>query len=180
MTTIPAARNLIQIEETRYRAAVSEGVAQRMGAVTNFIVQQVYLGKAFFVNGDYTGLTIPYTEIDGKELFVYKANLVQCLFSIKNAGTGGTSSMDIQYASSPGGPWASIFLTPPAISYAAGNDAWCYVGSAYANTTAPVFSVPTIPALSVIRANILTAQTGPGGSGNPAGMSIALYYQPTT
>lgn len=173
MTEITPSRNIIQIEETRFRAAVSEATAQRLGGSMNLILEREYQEKTFYVNGKYGTLTIPFTGIDGLELFLFDSTIINAFFFIKTAGTSGSTTLDIQYATTPGGSFTSIFSTKPSISYLAGDYAWCYVGSAFPNTTAPVLSTDEMDAGWVIRCNIDAVQ-----GGDAVGCGLVLQYQP--
>lgn len=172
MTQVAPVLTILQQEELRFRAAVSEATGQRIGAAVNFIQQNVYQVKQFFVNGNYNLLTLPFTGIDGLEFFFNNATLVDAALVVKTAGSSGNTSFDLKYATTPGGSFTSIFSTPPSINYQAGNYAWCRVGTSFPNTVAPIISVPSMPAGSVIRADILSAQ-----GGTPFGAFLILRFQ---
>lgn len=175
MTEVTPARTLLQVEELRFRAAVSEATAQRIGAGVNFIQTNVYEQKDWWINGAYGagGITIPFTAIDGLTLVEFNAEIIDAFMFVRQAGSSGNTTLDIEYATTPGGSWTSIFSTKPSINYQAGDFSWCYVGSAFANTTAPVLSTTSINAKTVFRCNISSAQ-----GGDPRGCGLVLIYRP--
>jgi len=173
MSDLAGVRKMIQVEETQYRSAVSEAFAQKLGSSVNFInIAQKY-DKGWFVNGTYALLTLPYSAIDGIYLVPDNATITNAMLYVRTAGSSGTTELDIKYATTPGGAWTSIFSTTPKITSAAGNYAWCYTGSAFSNTTAPVLSTTTLNAGSALRCDIIQAQ-----GGTPVGCGLILYMQP--
>ena len=122
MTAVPAARKMIQIEETDYNTAVSESVAQKIGAQNNFINLYQYDTKWFEISGPYhiglgdegvaASIMVPFNmEIIG----VYMINFV--------AGSSGTTELDV-IARRPGsGSLGSIFSTTPKMTSATGDKA---------------------------------------------------------
>ena len=73
-------------------------------------------------------------------------------------------------------PFSAIdgLSTKPAISYLAGSFAWCYTGSAFANTTAPVLSVTSLQAGWALRLDILTAQSGSAARGTGLNLNFRV------
>jgi hypothetical protein len=175
VTQITPVRKYIEFEETQFRAAVSESTAQKIGSSINFINTYQRQQKQFFVSGKYAQLSLPFYGIDGLELMEVKGEIVNAFMYVRQAGTGGTTQFDLEYATSPGGSWTSVFSTKPSINYAAGGFAWCYVGSAFANTVAPVIGTSILNAGTALRANILTTQTG-----DTRGTGLIIYYRPTS
>lgn len=173
MSDITASRKNIQVEETRYRSAVSESVAQKLGGSINFINTYQHSEKQWFVNGKYGLLTIPFNAIDGLVLANFNLTIINAFMFVRQAGSGGDTTLDIKYSTTPGGAWTSIFSTKPSINYAAGDFAWCYVSSAFSNTTAPVLSTTSIDAGWVMRCDITSAQ-----SGDARGCGLVLHYKP--
>lgn len=174
MTALLPIKNTIQTEEVRFRAAVSEAVGQRLGETLNFIAQKEYSEKQYFINGIYASLPIPFTAIDGLTLMGFNATLINAFIYIKTAGTSGDTELDIEYNTAPGPTgWTSIFTTKPKINFAAGDYAFCYVGSTFVNTTAPVFSTTNLDQGWVLRCNITSAQAGGAIS-----TGLCLHYQP--
>ncbi len=173
MTDIVPSRQLIQTEETRFRAAVSEGTAQKMGGSMNFLLEELYEQKSWFINGNYSQLTTPFIGIDGMEFLFTNATLLDAFMFVKTAGSSGSTSLDIKYATTPGGSFTSIFSTPPSINYQAGNFAWVYVGSAFVHTTAPVIGTTTLNAGSALRCDVLSTQ-----GGLTLACGIVLRHQP--
>ena len=175
MTAITPARSLMDIEELQSRAAVSEATAQKLGANVNFFLQEVYEQKAFYVNGNYSILSTPFLGIDGMEFFFTNASLIDAFMFVKTAGSSGSTSLDLKSCSAVGAPFVSVFSTPPAINYQAGNYVWVNVGSSVANTTAPIFNsaATALSAGTALRCDILSVQ-----GGTPLACGIVLRHQP--
>lgn len=173
MAEIPALRQQIQIPETQFRAAVSESTWQKIGGSINFINTLQKYDKGFFVNGGYGVLSMPFLGLDG--LFVIPDNfkITNVAMAVKTAGSSGSTTMDLKYATTPGGPFTSIFSTTPSINYSAGNYSWCYTGSSFANTTAPVLLTTDLNAGAALRCDILSVM-----GGTPIGAFLTLYMQP--
>ncbi len=172
MSNISPLRNNIQVEETEFLAAVSESTMQKIGGSVNFINQYQKYDKVWCVNGAYSTLSIPFLGIDNLIYLPDNATITNAFMFCRKAGTSGTTTLDIKYATTPGGTFTSIFSTKPSIGYSAGDFSWCYTGSAFANTTAPVLGTANLNANSVLRMDITTAQSGGIGCG------IVLFMQP--
>lgn len=175
MSFISPTRANVTKEETQFRAAVSESTMQKIGSSINFINTYQEEHKSWYLNGSYGTLTVPFAAIDGIFVLDRNVELVSCSMFVRLAGTLGGTQLDIKYATAPGGTWTSIFSTLPAISYLAGNYAWCNTGSSFANTTAPVIS-PTKINLNAgwaLRADLMAYQAG-----GPRGTGINLNFRP--
>lgn len=173
MAEISPIRSNLQIEQAQFRAAVSESILQQAGSSINFINTYQKYDKAFCINGAYNSLSIPFAAIDNILFIPDNALITNAFMFTRKAGSGGTTELDVKYATTPGGSWASVFSTTPKISYAAGDFAWCYTGSSFLNTTAPVLSVTNLNAGMAIRCDIITSQ-----SGDARGAGIVLFLQP--
>lgn len=173
MAEVPAVRKNIQLPEVEFRAAVSESTAQKIGGSINFINNNQYDTKAWFLNGKTYNLTTPFTAIDGCFMAAKNIEIFNVFMLIRQAGGAGTTEFDIEYATTPGGSWTSIFSVTPKINFTAGNFSWVYVGSAFANTTAPVLAVTNFNQYTVFRANVVTSQTL-----DARGTSIEIFYKP--
>lgn len=168
----PLKRN-IQVEESRFKFAVSESMIQKTAGSINFINYYQHSEKQFFANGKYNLAGFPQTTVDGFTFFQYNAEIIDAWMYIQTAGSSGTTELDVKYASTPGGAFTSIFSTTPKISYAAGDNVWIHVGSALANTTAPVLSTTNVDAGWALKFDIVQGQ-----SGSAIGTGIVLHYKP--
>lgn len=116
---LTAARRLIQEEETRYRAAVSEAVAQKMGQTMNFISKRQYDVKDFRLNGPYDIVAAPQFAVDGIYVFPFDVEIINLTIYNFVPGSSGTTELDLKRATSSGGSWSSIFSVTPKITSAA-------------------------------------------------------------
>lgn len=84
MADITAARANIQIEETGFKAAVSESVFKKVGGSINFINNYQYIKFEFGIakmdvnsgSPSYAGITTPFTNWGSIEMFATAAEIV--------------------------------------------------------------------------------------------------------
>lgn len=174
MSDLAGARKIIQVEETQFQFAVSESFAQKMGQAMNFLSMYQHSEKQFFINGNFSRVALPFVGIDGLTFFQFDAFIIDVWMFVQNAGSGGTTELDLRLATSSGGAFSTIFSTTPKITSAAGDYAFIHVGSAVANTTAPVLSTTNVTAGSALRCHIIDAQTGTAVNG----AGIVVHYRP--
>lgn len=182
MSDISDSRQNITIEETQYRAAVSESTMQKVGGSINFINNRQYDTKAFFMNGPYNLTGTNETAVDGLYVFPVNATIWFCAMFNITAGSSGTTTLDVKYASSSGGSFSTIFTTKPAIASTAGNNAWIYTGGSGTGLTAPVITpnyissttgnVFDVVAGGAIRVDFTGKQTGAENCG------LLIYIRP--
>lgn len=182
MSDISPAKNNIQIEETRFRAAVSEGTWQKIGGSINFINDFQYDTKEFFLNGSYNVTGANETFVDGLYIVppapsggTLNVSIFAVSFFSIIAGSSGTTTVDVKYATASGGSFTSIFTTKPAISTAASHPAWVYTGSSGTGLTAPVLTGATI---DLTTGNALRIDFTGKQSGSPQNCGLSLYMRP--
>jgi hypothetical protein len=179
MAAITEQRNIIQQEETKFQAAVSEGTMSRMGASVNFINVRQMDQHNFNINGNYGGFVALATVGDGFMTYPYPFEIVQVsIFSGPVVGTGGATELDIKWKPETGGAYASIFSTTPkfgltgsglpAVLQSARND-----GPAVTSFTLPVLSKTQFAANDILICQLVAAM-----SGNPNGASLKLFVRP--
>lgn len=179
MSDLSPERKNIQVEETRFKYAVSESWSQKIGKSINFINYYQHSEKQFFLNGRYAAIDLPMLGVDGLCIFNFNAEIFNAYAFNLEAGTGGTTELDIKRATTSGGSFTSIFSTTPKIAYNAGNFVWVGIGETGTGLTAPVFSTVNddgnveVNAGDAIRFDILTAQTT-----RPRSCGIILHYKP--
>lgn len=173
MAFILPARTLITYEEVQFRAAVAESTWQKIGGLQNFLAEKEYQEKPFYINGPYNIVATPQTFIDGMTFFQFDATILDAWMFVELNGSGGTTEIDIKYATTPGGSFSSIFSTTPKITSAAGGGVWIHVGSSVSGTTAPVLSTTSMDAGWALRCDLLQAQTG-----TVSGCGMLITYQP--
>jgi len=188
MADVTPSRINLPLPGTQFRAAVSEYIAQTLAGAVNFQNYFAYAQKEFFINGNYSVVTAPQYGVDGLAVFEFDAQIIDVWMFNLVAGTAGTTELDIQIATSPGGSFTSIFTTTPKISYTAGDNVWvgaptsATIGPAFtypaysppSGTTAPVLNAGVttlIPAFTAVRLDILSSQTNPQNAG------ILLHYR---
>jgi len=180
MADLSEQRLNIQVEETKFRAAVSEAVAQRLGKAINFINKRQYQAKTFQVNGVYGAAATPLNGIDGAWGMFNNSEIVGiCMYNL-TAGASGSTEFDLKKLTSSGDSPVSLFSTKPALSYTSGDGAYLFYD--FLNSTAlenptgatqPVLVSPNLDAGDLIRCDLTSAQAL-----SAANCGIILYYRP--
>ena len=129
----------------------------------------------FELNGNYGFLTIPTNQLDGLRFFNFNATIINAWAWIRGAGASGTTTVDIKYASAPGGSFASIFSVNPAFTSSAA--AGSYVDSAGVvspptGCTAGVLSTTSVAAGGALRFDLI------GTMVNPDSVGVTIVYKP--
>jgi hypothetical protein len=183
MTDLVEERKNIQLEESRFKFAVSESWNQKIGKAINFINKRQHSEKQFFLNGYYNILTVPYLGVDGLVVFNFDAEIINAYAWILQIGTGGTTELDIKKATAPGSAFSSIFSTTPKFTSAAANYSWVGVGDVVTGATAPVMSplnangYLSVDAGDALRFDLISAMTGTTTAG-PRSCGVNLHYRP--
>lgn len=170
---IPEAREMVYIEDTRFRAAVSEAIMKKFGAIANFLFKRHIEKKDLYINGIYNGITLPFNDIDGGIIFEYPVEIVNVYIKNRSAGSGGTTELDIKWKPQLTGSWATIFGTTPKITSTAASNQMCGIGQTITGFTAAVLSKTQFDAGDMLRLDLLQAMTG-----NPNGCAIIIHYRP--
>ena len=176
MSDLSPERKQIQVEETRFRYAVSESMIQRIGKAINFINLRQHNTKQFFINGPYRISNPPVTGVDGLIGVEFDIEIIDVFMFNLVAGSSGTTELDIKYATTPSGTFTSIFSTTPKIQHTAGNNVWVFGNSSFTapiGTTKPVLSTTNLDKFWVLRCDMLQKQDG-----DPENCGISIYYRP--
>lgn len=128
MSDIAPLRKKIQVEEVQAFAAVSSSTGSKLGATSNFILERVKIHRTWQINGNYGKSTGADNSIDGGIPIEEDMEIVGFYMNSAVAGSGGVTEIDIRQRVASGTSGASIFLTRPSISAAAGNDAKLQTG----------------------------------------------------
>lgn len=173
MTDLTEERINIQEEETDYQSAGSEALFQRMGKSVNFINIRQHQVKEFMANGRYSAKV----GYEGLMVFPIDCEIVGVAMAVNEAGSLGTTEIDVHWFSAPGVDEGTIFTTTPKITSAAGD--YAYVGEYDGSTigggtgmTAPELAKTEFDAGDAIRVDIVTAQT------SSYTCSLTVYFRP--
>lgn len=174
MGLLSAVKALIYEEETKYKAGISQQLAQKMGKTNNFILQRMHSEKNFFLNGPYWVIADPQLSIDGLQIFEFDAEIFNVWMFNITPGTSGTTELDLKIATSSGGAFSSIFTTTPKITSAAAANSWVGVGGSGTGLTAPVLisSPVNVTAGSAIRIDKIQSMQGAENCG------LLVHYRP--
>lgn len=117
MAQLPSTRYRIFSEETQFRAAVSESMAQKMGSQLNFVTNRQHDEMRFKLNGPYGDVAVvPQLNLDGIYVFPWDAEIWQIAMTNATPGSSGTTEIDVKRATVSGGAFTSIFSTTPKIA----------------------------------------------------------------
>ncbi len=176
MADFPGERLFIQQEQVVTRRPVSESLMQPIAGSVNHILANNYMPVMFKLNGPYKG-QVGKIRIDGFFRWMFDAEIINITIFNGDAGSSGTTDIDIKMATSPGGVFTSIFATRPAISSAAAANVWCGIGDSVTGCQAPVLSSSpnpfTVNAGDVLRMDIITVM-----GGNPRDVQIQIDWLP--
>jgi hypothetical protein len=176
MTDLTNIRRMIQVEETQFRAPLSENTMQKIGQGINFINTVQHSEKQFFLNGKYgnSALNPPLYGVDGMTFFQYDAEIIDVWMFIHTNGTSGTTELDVKRSTDNGATWNTIFSTTPKILSAAGSWVFMHIGSSFPNIVAPVLTSANVNAGDALRLDLIQAQVGD----NVETCGIVIHYRP--
>lgn len=178
MADISPARRNVQIEETAYRAAVSEATFTRMGASVNFINNFQHYEFKYTLNGPYAK-GVGQANLDGIRPFLFDSEIVG--FSMSNAvsGVSGTTEIDVEWLSGGTTNNGTIFSTNPTIDSTSANNSYMLLDVLNSSTiveptghTVPVFSKINFDQGDALQLNLDTSML------NPENLSVFIYFRP--
>jgi len=173
MADIVSERILIQQEETKFRAAVSESTLSRVGATTNFINNYQANMREFMINGPYGKIATPNLGVDGIVKFPFNWQLVDIyIYSGETVAGTGTTELDIKWKPFASGSYATIFSTKPKFINTAAAFETCGLLQTKTGFTAPVLSKTNFDAHDQLRIDIIQALTLGVGCG------IGITFRP--
>lgn len=174
MTDLSPALKMIQVEETKDQAAVSQATLSRFGQTNNFIATRHMTSHKWDLNGKYNIVAAPQIGVDGIIDYPFDFTLVDVEMMVGSAnGSSGTTEVDIKWRPRNGATWLSIFSTTPKFTSAANPFDTISVGATLAAMTAPVLSKTTFNALDQLRLDIIQEVAGA-----PEGMFVKAYIKP--
>ena len=159
-------RKIIQVEDTKYAAAVSESLGSRLAQSVNHILFYQYDHKGWVMNGKYSGGGGAQSGVDGALPIFVDMDIVGFFMFNYVAGTSGVSEIDIKRHSASG-VGTTIFSVRPSMSYTAGNQAymmnWLSPAAVLENpsgTTLPTFSVTSLDKGDALTLDWVSRQLG--------------------
>jgi len=174
MTAIPAARRILQQEETRSQAAVSEATLTRFGAMANFLALYEASQHDFNLNGRYNIIAAPYQFGDGYITYPFPFEIVDVmLFNGESNGSSGRTVIDVKWKPEASGAWATIFSTTPKFDWDASANSFCRIGNNPAKFTRPVLSKAQFAAYDYLRLDMLEHPVG-----DVRGVFVKVFIRP--
>lgn len=159
MDALPGANALMAISSGGVLSNAIIDTASLSLSGGNIAVRNVQYEIQFLANGKYrTG-----TGVDGARVLPYNYDIINVYASSDTAGSAGTTTIDIQTQTAPGGSWTSVFSTKPAFASTAAAGAYTQILPAppvQTGVTAPVLSTTSLTAGSRIRMNLDAVMTG--------------------
>lgn len=173
MADIVAEKKMIQQEETKPQAAVTESVMSRVGAGINFINTKHLYVKEYCVNGKYN-IVNPNLFLDGFFTYPFNFEIVDIVVVIGEAtGSSGLSEIDLKWKPFSSGTYQSIFTTTPKWDATAVAGTGTKIGAPTTGFTAPVLSKTLFDAYDLIKLDQLQALVG-----NVNSYFITIYTKP--
>ena len=174
MANLPEERKDIQIEETRFKAALAQALFSRLGSAINFINNRHFYQKDWELNGVYNSMPTPQLGVDN--IFSYPKNFtledVQ-IFTGSVNGSSGTTEFDIKWRPENTGSWVSIFTTTPKFTSAAAAFTSVRKGQTVSGFTAPVLNKTTFDAWDQLRLDVIQTVAG-----SPEGAQVKIWFRP--
>lgn len=184
LPTLPVSTSILQMDSSGNMYAnlqadgttiVNSGTVLSVGTIPPGSVANQMFTMDFELNGNYSNLSTPSTQLDGLRFFNFNATIINAWAWIRGAGASGTTNVDIKYVSAPGGSFASIFSTTP--KFTSTSPAAAYVDSTGTvspptGTTAGVLSTTSVVAGGALRFDLLGAMVGPTDS-----VGITVVYK---
>jgi hypothetical protein len=183
MSDITPRRIIIQQEETKYRASVSEATLSRVGATTNFINMKQYDSRGFFLNGAYR-YAMGQTGVDGAWGILFDIEIVGIMMFNLVAGTSSLlgqqrTILDIRRWTASNTGNTSIFTDKPIINYTAPNNAYLFIdllnSTTLENPTGTF--LPTMAVTQLNAGDMLTMNCEEGMLG-AQNCGLLIYYRP--
>ena len=180
MAAVPDRRILIQQEEVKYRASVSEATLTRVAATSNFIANRQYDSRGFFLNGPYSTGGIQ-TSVDGAWALLFDVELVGIMMFNHVAGVSGVTTLDVRRFTASNTPvgGTSIFTTKPSLSFTSGNNSFLFKDLLnnvdLQNPTGA--TMPVVSTVNLNRGDMLTINIDAGQT-RAENCGLVLYYRP--
>ena len=165
---------MIQIEETRSQAAVSESVMTRVGGGINFINTAHVYQHSWKLNGFYNVGGAPNLALDGYITYPYAFEIVDVfLFNGSVIGSSGTTEVDVKWKPELSGAYQSIFSTTPKADSTSAAFGHIRIGQTATGFTAAVLDKSTFDPYDVLRFDLLQAMAG-----DPEGLELKTWIRP--
>lgn len=160
MADITAERKMIQQEETKPQAAVTESVLSRVGGGINFINTRHYYIKEYNVCSYYNAF-VPNYSLDGGFTYPWAFEIVDIIVRVGDViGTSGLTEIDLKWKPETTGSYQSIFTTTPKWDNTAVADSFVRLGVSRTGFTTPVLDKTQFDAWDSIKLDLLQALTG--------------------
>ncbi len=172
MADLVAERKMIQAEEVKPQAAVTEAVMGRVGQAINFVNTRHYYVKEYCINGFYptTGII---NGVDGFFTYPWAFEIVDIVVKINDPGLSGLTEIDLKWKPETSGVFQSIFSTTPKANNLAAQDSSVRLGVSRAGWTTPILNKTQFNAYDFIRLDLLQVMDAPA-----RGIFVTIFTRP--
>jgi len=168
-------RKLIQVEETKPQAAISESLMTRVGAGINFINKRHLYQHDWHLNGQYNIVATPNFGLDGFITYPFPFQIIDVqVFTGENVGTGGITEIDIQWTPDDIAPaYQSIFDITPKFDSTVNTFESIRLGQTKSGWTTHTLNKTLFDAYDILKLDLLSAVDG-----MPNGVFVKLFIRP--
>jgi len=140
-------------------ASVSESIGAKLGATSNFVLNNFVIFPFGVSGAPYSGLaSYPYTAFGSIEVARLKVNIEKIVVLNEVAGISGQTEFKIEKQLAAGGSWTNIFSTNCTILNTATDELVFETGvAAPSGVTLPVFPATTLEVGDKLRFVLITA-----------------------
>lgn len=131
-TPVPASKNIITIEETDPKSALSSDLFQRLAGSVNYQLGRIYNILSFSYDGYYKVTSIS-DGYNGKRYIKNQVDISYYVLTNHIDGSSGTSSINFEVYDETNTLLGNLFSTPPSIDSGTGNGA--VIGRDVTNST---------------------------------------------
>lgn len=173
-TIIPEQKEIYYLEDTQFKASVSESLLTKVGGNHNFLASRLTTVYSMGASGNYSlAASYPLNDVGAQEVIYGNQRIKNITFIHEVSGSSGTSQFDIKVFRS--GSWQSIFTTLPAVTTtAAAGVVFDLVMAAPTGITKPVVGAGFFALADgeKLRFDILSTMTG---ATKPDTINIKIY-----
>jgi hypothetical protein len=171
---LAALKKFIQVEEVKYKAAISEVTGRKLGQMLNFLGRRLHETKAFDLNGPYYIVPDPQVGVDGLRVFEFDAEIFNVWMYNLVPGTSGITELDLRLINAPGDAGSTIFTTTPKIDSTAAANSYIGVGGTVTGCVAPVLLTSPILVTAGQALSLDKIQSMPGAQN----CGLLVHYRP--
>lgn len=175
MAVLADIKKYIFEQEVNRNAGVNQSTWRKIGGMINFLGHRTHEVKRFTVNGSYGQLAVyPFNFVDGAHVFEFDSEIFNIWTYHVQAGTSGTTELDLKLAPEGSSVWTSILTTTAKILPAAASGVRFKIGDTQVGTVSPVLTaLPlNVNAGDSLRMDLVQAMVDPNQTG------MIIHFRP--